>query len=135
MTMSGNQRGPLFGTHPVTGVSIEVFYADTTLATFGRGGIGWFWQVRQRGYAPDGLATGPFPTSYSAFRDVVKRGEPIVFFGRRSECREHDRASGDVSPGRLWITRRRKPDQLSPTHGFNADTVRTPRFYKNRPWR
>jgi hypothetical protein len=42
----------LFDVHPVTGVSIEVFYADR-LATFGRRGIGWFWWPRQRGFAPN----------------------------------------------------------------------------------
>jgi hypothetical protein len=31
---------PLFDVHPETGASIEVFYADTGLATFGEGGPG-----------------------------------------------------------------------------------------------
>jgi hypothetical protein len=47
MTMSTDRRRqkyePLFDTHPVTGRSIEVFYADRTLETFGRAGVGWFW--------------------------------------------------------------------------------------------
>jgi hypothetical protein len=38
--MSGNRREPLFEVHPVTGASIEVFYKDTRLITFGKGGIG-----------------------------------------------------------------------------------------------
>jgi hypothetical protein len=40
--MSGNRREPLFDfeVHPVTGASIEVFYKDTRLITFGKGGIG-----------------------------------------------------------------------------------------------
>jgi hypothetical protein len=71
MTMSGNRYSPLFDIHPVTGVGIEVFYADTALTTFGRGGAGWFWQFRRRGFAPDGPAIGPFPTSYSAYRHAV----------------------------------------------------------------
>jgi hypothetical protein len=37
MTMSGNRYSPLFDIHPVTGVSIEIFYVDTMLETFGRG--------------------------------------------------------------------------------------------------
>jgi hypothetical protein len=56
---SGNRHEPLFDIHPVTGASIEVFFADR-LATFGRGGAGWFWQLRQRGFAPIGRAHGPF---------------------------------------------------------------------------
>jgi hypothetical protein len=68
--MSGNRYEPLFDVHPVTGASIEVFYAGA-LASFGRRGAGWFWQVRQRGYAPDGPAAGPFPTSYSAYLNAM----------------------------------------------------------------
>ena len=60
MTMSSVRHKPLFDVHPVTGASIEVFYADG-LAAFGGGGVGWFWQVRRRGFASDGPATGPFP--------------------------------------------------------------------------
>ena len=37
------RREPLYDVHPLTGISIEVFWADTTLETFGRGGAGWFW--------------------------------------------------------------------------------------------
>jgi hypothetical protein len=69
---------PLCDTHPRTGVSIEVFYADRTLETFGRGGAGWFWQTRRRGYPPEGQATGPFATSYAAYRNAMKTAKPIV---------------------------------------------------------
>jgi hypothetical protein len=61
---------PLFDVDPVTGRSIEVFYADRTLETFGRAGAGWFWWPRRRGFAPEGPAIGPFPTNYSAYRDA-----------------------------------------------------------------
>jgi hypothetical protein len=61
---------PLFDIHPVTGASVEIFYADRTMETFGRGGAGWFWWRRRRGFAPDGPAHGPYPTSYSAYRDA-----------------------------------------------------------------
>jgi HlyD family secretion protein len=64
---------PLFDVHPVTGASVEVFYADRTLETFGRVGAGWFWWPRRRGFAPDGAARGPFPTSYSAYRRALER--------------------------------------------------------------
>jgi hypothetical protein len=49
MTVSSDCRHgfePLFDIHPVTGASIEVFYADG-LATFGRGGAGGFWWSRR----------------------------------------------------------------------------------------
>jgi hypothetical protein len=68
-----NRAGPepLFDIHPQTGASIEVFYADRTLETFGRCGPGWFWWPRQRGFPPDGPATGPFATSYAAYRHAI----------------------------------------------------------------
>jgi hypothetical protein len=62
---------PLYDINPASGVSIEVFYADRTLETFGRCGAGWFYWSRQRGFAPDGPATGPFPSSYSAYRQAM----------------------------------------------------------------
>jgi hypothetical protein len=64
-------REPLFDVHPQTGACIEVFNADRKLETFGRCGAGWFWWSRQRGHPPDGLATGPFPTSYAAYRHAM----------------------------------------------------------------
>jgi hypothetical protein len=62
---------PLYDVNPATGVSIEVFYADRTLETFGRGGAGWFWWLRRRGRSPDSPATGPFATSFAAYRHAV----------------------------------------------------------------
>ena len=70
MTMSCNRHEPLFDIHPMTGASIEVFFADR-LATFGRGGAGWFWWSRRRGCSPDGSPTGPFATSYAAYRHAI----------------------------------------------------------------
>jgi hypothetical protein len=64
---------PLFDVHP-RGASFEVFYADRALETFGRCGAGWFWWLRRRGFAADGPASGPFPTSYSAYRHALVRG-------------------------------------------------------------
>lgn len=64
-------REPLFDVHPQTDTSIEVFYADRTMETFGRCGAGWFWWSRRRGSAPDGSAAGPFPTSYAAYRHAM----------------------------------------------------------------
>jgi hypothetical protein len=63
----------LYDVDPQTGATIEVFYADRTLETFGRGGAGWFWCPRRRGFSPDSPATGPFPTSYRAFKHAMTR--------------------------------------------------------------
>jgi hypothetical protein len=67
---------PLFDLHPQTGTSIEIFYADRALETFGWCGPGWFWWSRRPGFAPGGLTTGPFATSYAAYRHVMNA--PIV---------------------------------------------------------
>jgi len=65
------RHDPIFDVHPVTGTSFEIYWTDTALETFGRSGAGWFWQVRERGYAPEGPAHGPFGTSYSAYRNAI----------------------------------------------------------------
>ena len=73
-TSSPRQRErhePLYDIDPRTGASFEVFYADRALETFGRGGAGWFWWFRRRGFSPDGSPTGPFATSYSAYRHAM----------------------------------------------------------------
>jgi hypothetical protein len=71
MNTDRRKLGPLFDVHPVMGSSFEVFYADRTLETFGRSGAGWYWWLRRLGFAPDGPASGPFPTSYAAYRHAV----------------------------------------------------------------
>ena len=73
---------PLFDIHPRMGVSIEVFYADRTLETFGKRGAGWFWWSRRRGFAPDGPPTGPFATCYSAYRDATINGCSVANTGQ-----------------------------------------------------
>ena len=73
MMVRASSHEPIFDVHPLTGASIEVFYADRTLETFGKGGAGWFWWSRRRGFAPGGPLTGPFPTRYAAYRDAVTR--------------------------------------------------------------
>src|SRR5437868_6496117 len=62
---------PLYDVHPRTGASIEVFYADRALETFGKRGAGWFWWSRRRGFAPGGPPTGPFATCYAAYRHAM----------------------------------------------------------------
>jgi hypothetical protein len=87
MTMSSNRRHqkyePLFDTHPASGTSIEIFFADRTLESFGRIRAGWFWWPRRRGFAPEGPARGPFGTNYAAYSDALHTGEPTVSFVRR----------------------------------------------------
>lgn len=70
-TSNRRQHDPLYDLVPETGVSIEVFYTDRTLETFGRVAAGWFWWPRRRGCSPDGSPTGPFATSYAAYRSAM----------------------------------------------------------------
>jgi hypothetical protein len=70
-------REPLYDINPETGVSIEIFYADRTLETFGRGGAGWFWWSRRSRSAPEGPATGPFASSYAAYRHAMTTAASI----------------------------------------------------------
>jgi hypothetical protein len=82
-TSNPRQRAPFFDVHPQTGATIEVFCADRALETFGRAGAGWFWWSRRRGYPPDSPATGPFATSYAAYRhalgaDLGARGKSSI---------------------------------------------------------
>jgi hypothetical protein len=62
---------PLYDIDPRTGASIEIFYGDRALETFGRCGAGWFYWVRRRGFSPAEPATGPFATSYAAYRHAL----------------------------------------------------------------
>jgi hypothetical protein len=62
---------PLFDINPQTGTTIEVFFADRALETFGWCGSGWFWWARCRGYTPAGPAKGPFATRYAAYRHAL----------------------------------------------------------------
>jgi hypothetical protein len=81
---------PLYDIDPRTGASIEVFYADRALETFGRCGGGWFWWQRRRGFPPHGPATGPFATSYAAYRhalgtDLGAKGDILLNMPVKSE--------------------------------------------------
>jgi hypothetical protein len=82
---------PLYDVDPRTGSRIEIFYADRSLETFGRSGAGWFWWSRRPGFAPDGLATGPFATSYPAYRHALgtslgTEGAALVDYSFKSVC-------------------------------------------------
>jgi hypothetical protein len=78
----GDRHTTLFDVNPVTGAIIEVFWADRTLETFSKG-AGWFWQVRERGYAANGPAIGPFFSTYLAYRHALERRTNPPQFGRR----------------------------------------------------
>ena len=65
---------PLYDIDPQTGASVEIFYADRTLATsFGTRDAGWFWWACQPACLPDGPPIGPFATSYAAYRNFLLR--------------------------------------------------------------
>lgn len=62
---------PLYDIDPQTGATVEIFYADSALArSFGTLGAGWFWWSCQPDFQP-GQATGPFGTSYTAYRNFA----------------------------------------------------------------
>ena len=65
---------PLYDIDPQTGASVEIFYADRALArSFGTSEAGWFRWTCQSGSLPVGPPTGPFSSSYLAYRDFVTR--------------------------------------------------------------
>jgi hypothetical protein len=85
------RREPLYDTNPLTGASIEVFYANRALETFGRCGPGWYWWFRRRGLSPVGPATGPFATSCAAYRHAMgtslgTEGATPVDYSCKSVC-------------------------------------------------
>jgi hypothetical protein len=76
---------PLYDVDPRTGAAVEIFYADDVLAKSFGTRPGWFWWSCRRGFLPDGQPTGPFGTSYAAYRNVagqwIGRGAT-----RRGDC-------------------------------------------------
>jgi hypothetical protein len=63
---------PLYEIDPHTGATIEIFYADRTLAgSFGARGAGWFHWSCQRGCLPEVPPVGPFGSGYRAYRDAL----------------------------------------------------------------
>jgi hypothetical protein len=72
MSTFAMQFEPLYDTDPHTGATVEIFFADYSLAkSFGIRGAGWYWWSCWPGCRPDGDAFGPFPTSYRAYRDAL----------------------------------------------------------------
>jgi hypothetical protein len=63
---------PLYDIDPQTGASVEIFYADGAVArSFGTSETGWFWWTCQSGSLPHNLPTGPFTSSYRAYRNFA----------------------------------------------------------------
>ncbi len=70
---------PLYDIDPQTGASVEVFYADHWLAkSFGAPNAGWFYWTCQSGSLPEGEPSGPFTSSYAAYREALGGGK-ILF--------------------------------------------------------
>jgi hypothetical protein len=72
---------PLYEIDPRTSHTVEIFYADGALAKSFGTRPGWYWWSCRRGFLPDRQPTGPFPTSYAAYRDML--GGPKSCFGKR----------------------------------------------------
>jgi hypothetical protein len=62
---------PLYDIDPHTGATIEIFYADPTLAASFGANAGWYWRSCQRGNRP-GHPHGPYPTSYRACGEALR---------------------------------------------------------------
>jgi hypothetical protein len=74
---------PLYDIDPRTGDTVEIFYADGALAKSFGTRSGWFWWSCQRGSLPDRAPTGPFQTSYAAYRDTPGSPKTVAQFGKR----------------------------------------------------
>ena len=77
---------PLFDVDPTTGRSIEVFYADRALETFGKSGAGWFWHARPLGRDFSLANRQPFFSTLPANRDrptksclSIKKGTRAIY--------------------------------------------------------
>jgi hypothetical protein len=70
----GTAHEPLYDIDPQTDATVEIFYADRALAKSFGTPAGWFWWSCRRDFPP-GRATGPFATSYAAYRNfALERG-------------------------------------------------------------
>jgi hypothetical protein len=67
---------PLYDIDPRTGASIEVFYADRALETFGRDQVG-SGALASAAFSPEGPPTGPFATSYAAYRHAMNTARSV----------------------------------------------------------
>jgi hypothetical protein len=68
---------PIYDGDPHTGVTLEVFFADHWLAKSFGANPGWFWWTCECGCLPEGPPTGPFATSYAAYRNALDGGKTL----------------------------------------------------------
>jgi hypothetical protein len=68
---------PIYDHDLRTGVTLEVFFADHWLATSFGTRSGWFWWHCKPGSLPDLPPTGPFGTSYAAYRNASDGGKRL----------------------------------------------------------
>jgi hypothetical protein len=68
---------PIYDGDPHTGVTLEVFFADHVLANSFGTRPGWFWWRCKPGCLPDMPPTGPFATSYAAYRNALDGGRTL----------------------------------------------------------
>ena len=81
----GGSYEPLYDKDPRSGATIEVFWADTVLARSFGTRAGWFSWSCQPGALPDDVPRGPFPTSYTAYRDAMNSRDRLFVKGLFSE--------------------------------------------------
>ena len=81
---------PMYDVDPVSGATIEVFYADQASAPcFGVSSAGWLWWSHGHGCLSDAAAAGPFATKYAAYRDALRNDcttSARWTFGNRARC-------------------------------------------------
>ena len=77
---------PLYDFDARSGATIEVFYADNVLARSFSRNPGWFWWSCQLGCLPEGPPTGPFGTSYAAYRNALDGGK--ILFVKEALCEQ-----------------------------------------------
>ncbi len=67
---------PLYDFDQQTGATVEVFYADRVLAKSFGTRPGWFWWTCRSDFLPHEPPTGPFASSYLAYRNWLIQGLP-----------------------------------------------------------
>ena len=82
---------PIYDRDPHTGVSLEVFFADHWLAKSFGTNPGWFYWTCECGCLPEEPPTGPFATSYAAYRNALDGGKRLfvkeALFGQSGKRR------------------------------------------------
>jgi hypothetical protein len=69
---------PLYDIDTQTGASVEIFYADRTLAASFGACEGWFWWTCEPGLVPGDPPTGPFASGFAAYRNFATRAKCLL---------------------------------------------------------